>query len=75
MAQRFHWNLVFEVEDDASVSAERELASIHFFEGVNQCCLAVKEHGVLSFLGFYLIDSYQTATLGLRREVTGLPPF
>ena len=75
MAQFRHRHFVFNVKDDASVPAELELTSIHFFEGVNQCCLAMKKQGVLSFLRFYLIDSYQATTLGLRREVAGLPPF
>ena len=74
MSQLLNWHLVLNVENDASVSAELELTSVHFFEGVHQRGLAVKEHGVLTFLRFYLIDSDQTATLGLRGEVTGLTP-
>ncbi len=74
MAQLFYWHLVLNVENDASVSAELELTSVHFFECVYQCSLAVKEHGVLSFLRFYFINSDQTATLSMCREVTGLAP-
>ena len=63
------------VEDDASVSAELELAAIHFLEGVNQCRLTVKIHCVLSFLSFYLVDSDQAPTFGLRCEIASLPAF
>ena len=75
MAQLFYRHFVFDVEDDASVSTKLELASVHFFEGIDQCGLAVKEHGVLSFLRFDLVDSYQTATFSLCGEVAGLTPF
>lgn len=75
MAQLFYRHLVFEIEDDASISAENELASVHFSKGVDQRCLAVKEHGVLSFLRFDLVDADEAATFGLCCEVAGLPPF
>ena len=74
MAQLFYWHLVFKVEDDASVSTELEVTPVHFLKAVHECGLAVKEHGVFSFLRFYLVDSDQTATLGLCGEVAGLTP-
>lgn len=75
MAQLFYWHLVLDIEDDASVSIELELASVHFFEGVDQRCPTVKEHSVLSFLRFDLVDANEAATFCLCGEVTGLPPF
>lgn len=74
MAQFINGHSLLYIEENTSVSVKLELAAIHFPETIDQTCLAVEEHGVLSFLRFDLVDSHQAAAFGLGGEVAGLTP-